>query len=287
MTKILSGKEVAKSLKEELTREVNEIKKGGKTPGLCIVIAGDRPDSAAYVKGAVKRTTDIGIECIVKQLPEEISQEEFLKVIKDLNNDDNVNGIIVMQPLPPQISEDVVKYEILPEKDVDCFSPVNVSKIMSGEKDGFAPCTPSAVIEILDHYGIEIEGKRAVLIGRSMVVGRPLAMMLLKRNATVTLCHTRTVDIASETNRAEILIAAAGKAKMVKRDMVYDGAIVIDVGINFEDGKMCGDVDYDDVSPVAGMITPVPGGVGSVTSTVLAKHVIKAFKQQNSLQGVK
>ena len=153
---------------------------------------------------------------------------------------------------------------------------------MSGDKDGFPPCTPSAVIEILNHYGIEIKGKRAVLIGRSMVVGRPLAMMLLKRNATVTICHTRTKELPKEAKRAEILIAAAGKARMVTKDMVSEGAIVIDVGINFENGKMCGDVDFDNVSPIAGKITPVPGGVGSVTSTVLAKHVIKAFKLQQS-----
>ena len=283
MTKILNGKEVAKTLKEKLSEEVEELKKTGKTPGLSIVMAGDRPDSAAYIRGAVKRAESIGIQCFVKELPEEISQEEFLKVIRHLNDDNKVNGIIIMQPLPDQISEDVVKYEICPGKDVDGFSPVNVSKVMSGEADGFAPCTPSAVVEILDHYGIQIEGKRTVLVGRSMVVGRPLSMMLLKRNATVTLCHTRTVDLAKETKRAEILIAAAGKAKMIKKDMVQDGAVVIDVGINFEDGKMCGDVDYDEVSTVAGKITPVPGGVGSVTSTVLAKHVIEAFKQQNRL----
>lgn len=284
MTKILSGKEVAKALKQNLTQEVEDLKKTGKTPGLSIVMVGDRPDSAAYIRGAIKRCGDIGIECFVKELPEEISQEEFLKVIKSLNDDNKVNGIIIMQPLPSQISEDVVKYEISPQKDVDGFSPINISKVMSGEKDGFAPCTPSAVIEILDHYGIEIKGKRAVVIGRSMVVGRPLSMMLLKRNATVTICHTRTADLAKEAKRAEILIAAAGKGKMVKRNMVQEGAIVIDVGINFdENGKMCGDVDYDEVSSIAGMITPVPGGVGSVTSTVLAKHVIQAFKQQNSL----
>jgi methylenetetrahydrofolate dehydrogenase (NADP+)/methenyltetrahydrofolate cyclohydrolase len=284
MTKILSGKEVAAALKDKLTAEVEELKKQGKTPGLCIVIAGDRPDSASYIKGAVKRCTDIGIDCQVEKLPEEISQEEFLKVIDRLNKDSKTNGIIIMRPLPDRISEDVVKYAITPEKDVDCFNPINVSKVMSGEKDGFAPCTPSAVIEILDHYGIEIKGKRAVLIGRSMVVGRPLSMMLLKRNATVTICHTRTKDLAQEAKRAEILIAAAGKARMVTKDMVSEGAVVIDVGINFdENGKMCGDVDFDNVSPIAGQITPVPGGVGSVTSTVLAKHVIEAFKLQQGL----
>jgi methylenetetrahydrofolate dehydrogenase (NADP+)/methenyltetrahydrofolate cyclohydrolase len=284
MTEILSGKEVAVALKEKLTIEVEELKRQGKTPGLCIVMAGERPDSASYIRGAVKRCTDIGIDCQVEKLPEEISQEEFLKVLDRLNKDSKTNGIIIMRPLPDQISEDAVKYAIAPEKDVDCFNPINVSKVMSGEKDGFAPCTPSAVIEILDHYGIEIKGKRAVLVGRSMVVGRPLAMMLLKRNATVTVCHTRTKDLPKEAQRAEILIAAAGKARMVTKDMVSEGTVVIDVGINFdENGKMCGDVNFDDVSPIAGKITPVPGGVGSVTSTVLAKHVIEAFKLQQGL----
>jgi methylenetetrahydrofolate dehydrogenase (NADP+)/methenyltetrahydrofolate cyclohydrolase len=284
MTKILSGKEVAAALKEKLTAEVNQLKQQGKTPGLCIVMAGDRPDSASYIKGAVKRCTDIGIDCQVEKLPEEISQDEFLKVLDRLNKDPKINGIIIMRPLPEQISEDVVKYKIAPDKDVDCFNPINVSKVMSGDSDGFAPCTPQAVIEILDHYQIEIKGKRTVVIGRSMVVGRPLAMMLLKRNATVTICHTRTKELANEAKRAEILIAAAGKARMVTKDMVSEGTIVIDVGINFdENGKMCGDVDFDNVSPIAGQITPVPGGVGSVTSTVLAKHVIEAFKLQQGL----
>ncbi|WP_213975525.1 bifunctional 5,10-methylenetetrahydrofolate dehydrogenase/5,10-methenyltetrahydrofolate cyclohydrolase [Tepidanaerobacter acetatoxydans] len=284
MAKILSGKEVAAALKDKLTEEVKKLKEQGKALGLCIVMAGDRPDSASYIKGAVKRCTDIGIDCQVEKLPEEISQDEFLKVLDRLNKDSKINGIIIMRPLPSLISEDVVKYKIAPEKDVDCFSPINVSKVMSGDSDGFAPCTPAAVIEILDYYGIGLEGKRAVLVGRSMVVGRPLAMMLLKRNATVTICHTRTKNLPQETRRAEILIAAAGKARMVTKDMVSEGAVVIDVGINFdESGKMCGDVDFDSVSPIAGQITPVPGGVGSVTSTVLAKHVIEAFKLQQGL----
>lgn len=284
MTKILSGKEVAASLKEKLVAEVEKLKESGKAPSLCIVMAGDRPDSASYIKGAVKRCTDIGIDCHVEKLPEEISQDEFLEVLDRLNNDSKIHGIIIMRPLPEQISEDVVKYKIAPEKDVDCFNPINVSKVMSGDSDGFPPCTPQAVIEILDHYGIEIKGKRAVVIGRSMVVGRPLAMMLLKRHATVTVCHTRTKDLAGEAKRAEILIAAAGKARMVTRDILSEGAVVIDVGINFdENGKLCGDVDFDDVSEIAGQITPVPGGVGSVTSTVPAKHVVEAFKQQEGL----
>lgn len=281
MGTILSGKEVAEALKHKLKSEVDELRKKGVVPTLSIIIVGDRADSAAYIKGAVKRCGEIGIECSVTELPQDLSQDEFLKVIHRQNADEKIHGIMVMRPLPSQISENVVKYEISPAKDVDCFNPVNVSKVMSGEEGGFAPCTPSAVMEILHHYGIDPKGKRTVIVGRSMVVGRPLAMMLLKENATITVCHTRTVNLAEETSRAELLIAAAGKARMIKKEMVREGAVVIDVGINFdENGKMCGDVDFDEVSTVAGMITPVPGGVGAVTSTVLAKHVLEACKRQ-------
>lgn len=284
MAIILNGKEVAEALKQKLIMEAEKLKKKGFTPGLCIVIVGDKPESAAYIKGAVKRCTEIGIDCKVEQLPADMSQKAFIDELHRLNSDDAINGILIMRPLFFQISENVVKYEISPEKDVDCMSPVNISKIMSGEEGGFAPCTPSAVMEILHHYGIEIKGKRVVVIGRSMVVGRPLSMMLLKEHATITVCHTRTKNLDEETRRAEILVAAAGKARMVKKDMVPKGAIIIDVGINFdEDGKMCGDVDFDEVSPIASMITPVPGGVGAVTSTILAKHVIRACKIQNGL----
>lgn len=283
MAKILSGKEVAKKLQQDLMEESDKLKKQGITPGLCIVMVGDNPDSAAYIRGAVKRSEQVGIEATVKEYPKDISQDNFIKELRKLNEDPKIHGIIIMMPLPEQLSEDVIKYEIAPEKDVDGLSPINISKVMSGEEGGFAPCTPSAVIEILKHYNIAIKGKKAVVIGRSMVVGRPLSMMLLKENATVTICHTRTKNLAEEAKRAELLIAAAGKSKMVTKDMVAPDAIVIDVGINFEDGKMCGDVDYDEVSESCSMITPVPGGVGSVTSTVLAKHVIEACKRQNSL----
>lgn len=284
MGTLLKGKEVAEALKQRLKLEIEELHKKNIASSLTIVIVGERPDSVAYVKGAVKRCSEIGIDCSVKELPGDITQDDFLKVLHQLNDDEKVNGIMIMRPLPKQISENVVKYEISPVKDVDCFNPVNVSKVMSGEEGGFAPCTPSAVMEILHHYGIDPKGKKTTIIGRSMVVGRPLAMMLLKENATITICHTRTANLAEETRRAEILIAAAGKARMVKKNMVKEGAVVIDVGINFdENGKMCGDVDFDEVSQMVGMITPVPGGVGAVTSTVLAKHVIKACKMQMGL----
>ncbi|WP_068747217.1 bifunctional 5,10-methylenetetrahydrofolate dehydrogenase/5,10-methenyltetrahydrofolate cyclohydrolase, partial [Thermovenabulum gondwanense] len=193
-------------------------------------------------------------------------------------------GILIMRPLPSHLSEDQIKYHIDPQKDVDCFSPINVAKITAGEETGFPPCTPQAVIEILNHYQIDLTGKKALILGRSMVVGRPLAMMMLKQNATVTICHTKTKNLFEETKKAEILVAAAGKAKIVKADMVGEGAVVIDVGINVDqNGKLCGDVDFEQVQHKAGMITPVPGGVGSVTSTVLVKHTIKALKQQKAI----
>lgn len=284
MAKILDGKEVAAALKDELAAEVDRLRKQGSIPGLCLVMAGSRPDSQSYINSAVKRCSSIGIDCQVKRLPEDVTQEDFLKTIDDLNTNPEINGIMVMRPLPQHISENIVKYKIAPEKDVDCLNPINVSKVISGDDDGFAPCTPAAVIEILDYYGIKVEGKRTVVIGRSMVVGRPLAMMLLARNATVTICHTRTRNLAEETKKGEILIAAAGKAKMVTKDMVSNGAVAVDVGINFdESGKMCGDVDFDSVYPIASSITPVPGGVGAVTSTVLAKHVIEALKLQKGI----
>lgn len=284
MAKILDGKEVAAALKDELAIEVERLRKLSSIPGLCLVMAGSRPDSQSYINSAVKRCSSIGIDCRVIRLPEDVTQEEFLNAIDILNADPKINGIMVMRPLPRRIPEDAVKYKIAPQKDVDCFTPISVSKVISADDDGFAPCTPAAVIEILDYYGIKVEGKRTVVIGRSMVVGRPLAMMLLARNATVTICHTRTANLAQETKKAEVLIAAAGKARMITKDMVGSGAVVIDVGINFdENGKMCGDVDFDSVYPVASCITPVPGGVGAVTSTVLAKHVIEALKLQQGI----
>jgi len=284
MGKILSGKEVAKALQDDLIIKVKILKNKGLIPSLCIVIVGDKFDSVAYIKGTQKRCSAIGINCKVEELPGDTSQEEFLSFIRKLNNDENIHGILIMRPLPHQISENTIKYVISPEKDVDCFNPINASKVMSGEEGGFAPCTPAAVIEILNYYNIAPKSKKAVVIGRSMVVGRPVAMMLLKKHATVTVCHTKTADLSRETQQADILVAAAGKAKMVNKEMVKPGAVVIDVGINFDEkDKMCGDVDYEEVSQIAGMITPIPGGVGSVTSTILVKHVIQACKNQNKV----
>ncbi|MCG0274617.1 MAG: bifunctional 5,10-methylene-tetrahydrofolate dehydrogenase/5,10-methylene-tetrahydrofolate cyclohydrolase [Thermosediminibacteraceae bacterium] len=281
MADILSGKEVAQALGEKLKGEVEQLKSRGITPGLAIVTVGERPDSMSYIKSAQKKCGELGIDYRLVQLPGDISEKEFISEIHQLNDEKSVHGILVMRPLPATISEDRVKYEISPLKDVDGFNPDSIAKVMSGDERGFAPCTPSAVMEILDHYGIELQGKRTVIVNSSMVVGKPLAMMMLNRFATVTVCHIYTVDLPKETSRAEILVTATGKAKLIKKDMVAPGAVVLDVGISVdENGKICGDVDFDAVKEVAGKITPVPGGVGVVTSTVLAKHVIKACKMQ-------
>lgn len=282
MGEIIKGKAVADAMKDALVLEVEELKAKGLSPKLTIVRVGARGDDLAYEKGALKKCESIGIVTEVKELPEDISQEDYVSALKSVNEDSEVNGILCFRPLPKQLDEEAVKYIIAPEKDIDCFSPVNAAKVMEGDKSGFPPCTPTAVVEILKHYGVALSGKKVAVLGRSMVVGKPAAMLLLNENATVTICHSRTADLAAVTSDADILVAAVGKAKMVKSNFVKDGAVVIDVGINVDgEGKLCGDVDTEDVLDKVSMITPVPGGVGAVTTTILAKHVIKACKMQN------
>jgi methylenetetrahydrofolate dehydrogenase (NADP+)/methenyltetrahydrofolate cyclohydrolase len=276
---IMKGLEVTKFMKEKMISEVEDLKSKGIIPGLGIVRIGSNPDDLSYERGAIKRCESIGIHCKVFEYPLEITQHQLIKEIKKINNNDIIHGILLFRPLPKYIDENSIKTIISPGKDIDCFNPINVVKVFEGDESGFAPCTPEAVIEIMDHYGIEISGKRVVVIGRSLVVGKPLSMLLLKRNATVTICHTRTRNLEETCRKAEILIAAAGKAKMVTKEFVSKGQIVIDVGINVDDsGKLCGDVDFDSVEPIVDHITPVPGGVGTVTTSVLAKHVIRAAK---------
>ena len=220
-----------------------------------------------------------GIAHEVMTLPIDISQEDFITKLKTVNDDDTVHGILLFRPLPKQIDEKVVKYVINPEKDIDCFNPINVAKVMEGDDTGFPPCTSSAAMEILKYYNIQLKGKLAVVIGRSMVVGRPLSMLLLKEDATVTICHSKTENIQEVSSKADILIAAVGKANMVTEDFIKNGAAVIDVGINVDgEGNICGDVNTDNCLEKSGVITPVPAGVGSVTTAVLAKHVVKACK---------
>ncbi|MGB9666729.1 MAG: bifunctional 5,10-methylenetetrahydrofolate dehydrogenase/5,10-methenyltetrahydrofolate cyclohydrolase [Candidatus Cryosericum sp.] len=284
MSVIMKGSEVVSAMKEELLRETQELAQKGITPQVGIIRVGARPDDLAYERGARKRMEAVGIRCVVTELPEDIEQAAFEQAFAAVNDDPATHGILLFRPLPKQLDEEPVRTMINPLKDIDGMSPVNMAKVFSGDDSGFAPCTPEAVMEVLAHYGIALKGKRVTVVGRSMVVGKPLAMLLLKQHATVTICHTRTVDLPGTCRNAEVLIAAAGKAKMITADFVAPGAVVVDVGINVDDeGNLCGDVDYDAVSPAAGAITPVPGGVGTVTSSVLAKHVVRAARELNSL----
>lgn len=280
---IIKGKPVADKISENLIKEVNDLSKEGIIPKLAIVRVGARPDDLAYERGALKRCQTIGIETEVIELEENITQEEYIKAVHKLNEDEKVNGILTFRPLPKHLNEDVIKYEIDPNKDIDCFNPINISKILENDKSGYPPCTPTAVVEILKYYDVDLSGANIVVLGRSMVVGKPVSMLLLNENATVTICHSRTKNLPEITSNADILVAAVGKANMVKEEYIKDGAIVIDVGINVDDqGNLCGDVDTNNVLEKVSMITPVPGGVGSVTTSILASHVVKACKLQNN-----
>jgi methylenetetrahydrofolate dehydrogenase (NADP+)/methenyltetrahydrofolate cyclohydrolase len=282
MSVIIKGADVAAAMKEKLINDVEKLKTAGFIPRLGIVRVGGRPDDLAYERGAVKKLSGLGIDCRVFDFPETITRQDFIKNFSSINSDPRIHGILLFRPLPKHLDESEAINLINPLKDIDCMSPVNIAKVFSGNDTGFAPCTPEAVVETLSHSGIDIEGKRVVIVGRSMVVGRPLSMLLLKRNATVSICHTRTMNLVKVCKSAEILIAAAGKAKMITEDFVSRKTAVIDVGINIdENGNLCGDVDFDSVLPKASHITPVPGGIGAVTSSVLAKHVVRAAQYLN------
>ncbi len=279
--KLLTGKEVAQKMDLDIQKDVQELKAKGVNPALRIMIVGEAEDSVFYANSAKKMAEKNGIACQIEQLSGTMSQDEFVNILKQRNADKTIHGIIVMRPFPKQIREDVVKHILAPEKDIDCFNPVNAGKIMAGDMTGFPPATPQAVMEILRFYQVPMSGKEAVVIGRSMVVGKPMAMLLLGENATVTVCHSRTQDLPGVCRRADILIAAIGKAKMISTNYIKPGATVMDVGINPEGDKFVGDVDTEPAKDVAGAITPVPGGVGTVTTRVLLKHVVKAAKLQN------
>lgn len=278
MSELMKGAEVAKAMKATIIENVDKLlKERGISPCLTIVRVGAREDDLAYERGAKKRMELTGIECRIVELPEEVSQQELEDTFKKVNEDDTVHGILLFRPLPAHLDEEPLKKMINPYKDVDCMSPVNMAKVFSGDETGHAPCTAEAVMEMLAHYGIDLTGKKVTIVGRSMVVGRPLSMLMLKKNATVTICHTKTKNLAETCADAEVLIAAAGKAKMVTAEMVGEGAVVADVGINVDaDGNLCGDVDFEEVEKKASYISPVPRGVGSVTTSVLAKHVVKS-----------
>ncbi len=284
MAVLMKGAQVAGAMKEKLIPQAEELNRCGRIPTLAIVRLGARPDDIAYERGVKKRFGEIGIEVQVFDYPENTGQEDFLSEMDKINRDDRIHGILLFRPLPRHINEDAVKHAILAEKDVDGQNPENTAKVFAGDKSGFAPCTPEAVVEILDHYNIEIQGRNIVVVGRSMVVGKPLSMLLLNRHATVTICHTKTYGLEQICRNAEILVAAAGKAGVIKGSHVGDRAVVLDVGINFDGaGNICGDVDFNSAVKKAGYITPVPGGVGAVTTSVLAAHVIRAAKRKCGL----
>jgi methylenetetrahydrofolate dehydrogenase (NADP+)/methenyltetrahydrofolate cyclohydrolase len=279
---VISGKQVAEQMREEFKAEIEKLQKEhGITPGLAVILVGEDPASQVYVKNKKIACEKVGVNSIEHRLPADHPEDKLIELIETLNKDDQVHGILVQLPLPKHISEVKVLYTILPEKDVDGFHPVNVGKLMIGEAD-FLPCTPAGIQELLIRSGTKIEGAEVVVVGRSNIVGKPIANILLQKkdgaNATVTVCHTRTKDMASHTKRADILIVAAGKPKAVTADMVKKGAVVIDVGVNRLESGLCGDVDFDGVKEVAAKITPVPGGVGPMTITMLLKNTIKAAK---------
>lgn len=278
---VINGKELVGAIREQLRIEIEDLAAQGIRPGLAVVLVGDDPASAVYVRSKEKACQQVGIHSEVYRLPSDTPQQELLDLIDRLNRDVNINGILVQLPLPAHISEEAVIDAIAVEKDVDGFHPVNVGNLVIG-KDGFLPCTPAGIIEIIKRSGVDIAGKRAVVIGRSNIVGKPMALLLLREHATVTVCHSRTADMPRICREADILIVAIGKAKFVTRDFVKPGAVVIDVGINrLEDGKLAGDVDFDDVVEVAGTITPVPGVVGPMTITMLLKNTVEAAKRAN------
>lgn len=284
MSIIMKGSEVAAGMKEKLLAEHEEIKKHGINPKLAIVRVGQCSDDLAYKRGALKRFAGLGIEAQVFELPGDIEQAEFDEAFTKINDDPQIHGILLFRPLPKQLSDETARRVIDPRKDIDGMSPVSMAKIFAGESDGFAPCTPSAVMEMLAHYDVDLKGKNVVVVGRSMVVGRPLAMLMLALHATVTICHTRTVDMPSRCRRADIIVAAAGKANMITSEYVNERSIIADVGINVNsEGKLCGDVDFASVSEKAAMISPVPGGVGAVTTSVLAKNVLRASRLLNGI----
>ncbi len=276
---LIDGKAISQAIKDELKDKVETLRKEGKTGSLAVIQVGNDPASSVYVRNKKKACEYIGIGSVSYELPEETTEAELLSIIDDLNHKSDIIGILVQLPLPASINEERVLNAIDPLKDVDCFHPVNVGKLLIGQ-ESFLPCTPAGVIELLKRSGVEIKGKHAVIVGRSNIVGKPMSLLMLKENATVTICHSKTRDLEAVTREADILIVAMGKPKFIKASFVKEGAVVIDVGIHRqEDGKLCGDVDFDEVSPKASLITPVPGGVGPMTIAMLMANCVKAISR--------
>lgn len=284
MDKILDGKMLAQKIKDELKIEVEQLKKQGICPGLAVILVGDNPASKVYVNSKSKDCIELGMNSKQISLSGETTEQELLKLIDELNNDKSINGILVQLPLPKHINEKSIINAIHPSKDVDAFHPENVGKIMTGDYE-FLPCTPAGVMDLIELSGIDLCGKNCVVVGRSNIVGKPQAMMLLHKNATVTICHSKTQNLNEICKNADVLVAAVGKANLIGKDAVKQGAVVIDVGMNRnENGKLCGDVNFDEVYDLVSYITPVPGGVGPMTRATLMRNTVTAAKKQNNIK---
>mgnify|MGYP000874970251 CR=1 FL=1 len=280
MADILKGNVVANKIKEQMAKDIENLKGENKVPKLAIVRLGQNPGDISYEKSIIKNCDKIGIESEVFERDENINTDELVKLIEELNGNNKISGILVFRPLPKHIDEEIIKNTISPLKDVDCMSPINLEKIFEGDLSGFQPCTPKAAMEVLKYYDIPLEGKNVVVVNRSMVVGKPLVMMLLEENATVTICHSKTKNLDEITKNADIVIVALGKAKFFDENYFNEESIIIDVGVSLdENGKLSGDADYDKLLPIVDKITPVPGGVGSVTTSILLSQVVLACKK--------
>ncbi len=283
MAELLKGNQVAAAINERTHADSDTlIKEHGIVPTLCIIRVGERPDDLSYERGAMKRAAAVGVAVIKRLFPLSVSEDELIAEIERINADPAIHGVLLFRPLPRHINESKVCNALLPEKDMDGITDLSMAGVYAQKPLGFPPCTAQAVIELIDHYGVDLKGKNVTVIGRSLVIGKPVTMMLIKKNATVTVCHTKTRDVAAEARRADVLVAAAGAAGMVNADFVKEGQTVIDVGINWseEKQKIVGDVDFDSVEPIVEKLTPVPGGVGGVTTSVLMSHVVGAAKRQ-------
>lgn len=279
MGQVLGCREAAKIFLESIKKDSLDLKNKGINPTLAIVRVGKREDDIAYEKGILKNCEKVEITGKVHECHEDIDMNSFVRLIKELNTDASVHGILIFRPLPRHLDESIIKHIISPDKDVDSMNPLNLAKVFEGDLEGYSPCTPAAVMEIMKHFNIDIKGKMVAVLGRSMVVGKPLSMMLLKEDATVMICHSKTENLKEAAASADVVVAAIGKARFIGAEYIRQGATVIDVGINVdENGKLCGDVDFEAVIDKASYVTPVPGGVGSVTTAVLLKNVIKGAK---------
>lgn len=276
---IIKGKEASDNLKSEIKKDIADMSTKGYQPKLVIVRVGEKPDDISYEKSLIKNCDNLGIDCEVIQVADTVQTEEVVDIIKKLNDDKKVSGVLVFRPMPKHIDLDTISNTLSPVKDVDCMTPLNLEKIFEGDFSGYSPGTPQAAMEMLNHAGVELEGKHAVIINRTMVLGKPLAMMMLAKNATVTICHSKTANLKELTKQADIVVSALGKSKMITKDYLSEKSICVDVGVSLDsEGKLSGDLDYENLVDYVSMITPTPGGTGAVTTTILLSNVVKAAK---------